>query len=400
MKQKAIAQRRARPSRPGSHYRSNLQRQAIGSAPENETANEVEDASEPGEFLLSHDFSRVAIQPQDRLGTALDLTGSVGKNGQNRAEDVIKVQARLSLLGFDAGVLSSGEAGSAESDAGETGTDETGTSERQGQYRSQMTAAILEFQQFFLDEPNGLIEENSPSHLRLNQLQGAAEARMPQPKPEEPTAKAEAAAETPKFRVKRGRDFAQSLDGKAIDSKLMQTLTNFFNYLIAHDQVGGDITLAEGMRDPRKAHRWSTAYAIRNDQIPLETLQKLSNGRDIDGNQWYEKGDTIAQAKRRAADLGLNSPSTPASEGYPLGEAKQVPNHWDKGISNHLLGKAVKAFIPWTTEKAGQLNDAVANDLIKKFGLKRPVSKDETHFELLQGSPQGDEEYAHRDSET
>ena len=400
MKQWAIVQRRARLSKPGSNYRSNLQRQAIGSAPANESVNEAEEVNEPGQSLLNHDFSRIAIQPPDRLGTALDLTGSVGKDGQNRPEDVIKVQNRLSLLGFDVGETDANETSANESDTGEMGTGEMGTGETKGQYRSKITEAILELQQFFLDEPNGLIEEGSPSHLRLNQLQGAAEARTPKPKTEESTVQAESTPETPKVRVKRGREFAQSLNGQAIDSKLMQTLTDFFKYLIAHDQVGGDITLAEGMRDPRKAHRWSTAYAIRNDQIPLETLQKLSNGRDIDGNQWLEKGDTIAQAKRRAADLGLNSPSTPASEGYPLGEAKQVPNRWDKGISNHLLGKAVKAFIPWTTEKGGQLNDAVANDLIKKFGLKRPVPKDETHFELLQGSPQGDEEHAHRDAET
>lgn len=325
-----------------------------------------------------HDFSQIPIQPPDHLGTPLELTDSVGRDGKNAPEDVAQVQSRLNLLGFAAGEVS-------------------------GQYGDQLAEAIQTFQEFFLKEPNGLIEVDSASHQRLNQLPSVTAAKTPKPKNDGTQTDATdkfPPPQTPQFKVKRHREFVQSIDGKMIDSKLMQTLEAFFTFLITHQHVDDDIVLLEGMRDARKAHRWSTAYAIRNDQISIETLKKLPGGRDADGNRWYVEGETPAQIRRRAADLGLNSPSTPAAEGYPRGDSKQFPNEWDDGISNHLIGKAIKVSIPWTTEKAGQLIDPIANEIIKKFGLQRPVPKDETHFELLQGSPKGEEEHGHRDSET
>lgn len=325
-----------------------------------------------------HDFSQIPIQPPDHLGTPLELTDSVGRDGKNAPEDVAQVQSRLNLLGFAAGEVS-------------------------GQYGDQLAEAIQTFQEFFLKEPNGLIEVDSASHQRLNQLPSVTAAKTPKPKNDGTQTDATdkfPPPQTPQFKVKRHREFVQSIDGKMIDSKLMQTLEAFFTFLITHQHVDDDIVLLEGMRDARKAHRWSTAYAIRNDQISIETLKKLPGGRDADGNRWYVEGETPAQIRRRAADLGLNSPSTPAAEGYPRGDSKQFPNEWDDGISNHLIGKAIKVSIPWTTEKAGQLIDPIANEIIKKLGLQRPVPKDETHFELLQGSPKGEEEHGHRDSET
>jgi peptidoglycan hydrolase-like protein with peptidoglycan-binding domain len=320
----------------------------------------------------------VPIQPPDQLGIPLELTDSVGQGGKNAPEDVIQVQSRLNLLGFETGEVN-------------------------GQYSDQLAEAIQTFQSFFLQEPNQLIEINSFSHQRLNQLPSATAAKTPKPKNDgtSPDETDEAPAQPlPQLKIKRHREFVQSLDGKMIDSKLMQTLEAFFKFLVTHNHVKEDIVLLEGMRDARKSHRWSTAYAIRNDQIPLETLKKLPGGRDADGNRWYVESETPAQIRRRAADLGLNSPSTPAAEGYPRGDTKQFPNEWDDGISNHLIGKAVKVLIPWTTEKTGQLIDPIANEIIKKFGLNRPVPKDETHFELLQGSPKGEEEHGHQDSET
>ena len=370
---------------------SQSEQQLARSSQEN-TARETDEIADEttmaiGETVPNHDFSQISVRSQeqleDRLGTALELNGSVGKGGENAPEDVAKVQTRLTLLGFDCG-------------------------EVDGQYNQQITDAIQAFQEFFMKEPDGLIELSSPSHQRLNQLQSVAEAKRTEPKDQDGTNPTEAPAEidemlqqpeTSPFKVKRHREFVQSVDGKAIDSKLLQTLEEFFKYLIRRNYVSGDIVLLEGMRDPRKAHRWSTSYAIRNDQIPIEVLEKLSGGRDADGNQWYKEGETPAQIKRRAADLGLDSPSTPASEGYPKSDAKQLPNQWDDEISNHMIGKAIKVNIPWTTAKQGQLEDPIAENLIKKFGLQRPVPKDETHFELLQ-SPKGSEENAHKDSET
>lgn len=325
----------------------------------------------------AHDFSQVPLQMSDRLGVPLELTDSVGQQGKNAPEDVAQVQSRLNLLGFEAG-------------------------EVDGQYGDRLASAIQSFQEFFLQQPSGLIEPDSSSHRRLNQLPSATAAKTPKSKNDgtQTDETDEMPPATPQFKVKRHREFVQSIDGKMIDSKLLQTLEAFFKFLITHNHVEEDIVLLEGMRDARKAHRWSTSYAIRNDQIPLETLKKLPGGRDADGNRWYVEGETPAQIRRRAADLGLNSPSTPASEGYPHGDAKQVPNNWDDSISNHLIGKAVKVLIPWTTEKAGQLIDPVANEIIKRFGLCRPVPKDETHFELQIGTPKGEEEHGHKDSET
>lgn len=345
-----------------------------GTAPELESPESTTAVPQTAE----HDFSQVSIQPPDHLGIPLDLTDSVGKDGQNTPEDVAQVQSRLNLLSFGAGDIT-------------------------GQYDDQLAEAIQTFQAFFLREPNGLIEVDSVSHQRLSQLPSATAAKTPKPKSDGTNTDETdevTPLQAPQFKVKRHREFVQSIDGKMIDSKLMQTLEAFFKFLVTHQHVNDDIMLLEGMRDARKAHRWSTAYAIRNDQIPLETLKKLPGGRDADGNRWYVEGETPAQIRRRAADVGLNSPSTPAAEGYPRGESKQFPNEWDDGISNHLIGKAVKVLIPWTTEKAGQLIDPIANEIIKKFGLHRPVPKDETHFELLQGTPKGEEEHGHRDSET
>lgn len=334
---------------------------------------------------VGHDFGQVPVQQPDQqpeqqpdqLGIPLELTDSVGKAGKNAPEDVAQVQSRLNLLGFEVGEIN-------------------------GQYGDQLEAAIQTFQEFFLKQPEGIIEIDSASHQRLNQLPSATLAKTSKPEDNTETGEPNAASspQTSQLKVKRHREFVQNLDGKMLDSKLMQTLETFFKFLITQNHVEEDIVLLEGMRDARKAHRWSTAYAIRNDKIPPEAVKQLPGGRDADGNRWYVEGETPAQIRRRAADLGLNSPSTAAAEGYPRGDTKQFPNEWDDGISNHLIGKAIKVLIPWTTEKAGQLIDPVANEIIKKFGLIRPVPKDETHFELLQGTPKGEEEDAHPDSKT
>lgn len=337
---------------------------------------------------FGHNFGRVNVyattpemiqsksseqKKENKLGTSIQLSGSVGKNGKNLPADVEQVQSRLNLLDFDAG-------------------------EVDGKYGSKTVGAILDFQQVFLKNSDGLIEVGGLSHRKLNQLQGPTEAKTlttssTQDAPDKTSEDKTQSNIAPRFAVKRSQDFVQSLDGKSVDSKLLQNIEALGRYLIINNYVSGDIVLGEGMRDAKKAHRWSTSYSIRNDKVPLKALQALPDGYDVDGNQWYLEGETLAQAKRRAAAFGLSSPSTVAAEGYPTGDPRRTPNTWERGISNHLLGKAIDVTIPWATENNGQQNDPVANELVKKFDLKRPVPKERWHFELLQSSEQSDEEH-------
>lgn len=79
------------------------------------------------------------------------LTDSVGKNGANLKQDVMRVQRLLRTAGVDPGP-----------DDGFCG-DET-------------VAAIKKFQSGFMDKPDGLIEKEGPSWRRLAAIQQEAVA--------------------------------------------------------------------------------------------------------------------------------------------------------------------------------------------------------------------------------
>ncbi len=82
------------------------------------------------------------------------LTDSVGKNGANLKQDVMRVQRLLRTAGFDPG-------------------------QNDGFCDDQTIAAIRKFQKGFLDEPDGLVNIEGPTWQRLAeaQLQAVDEER-------------------------------------------------------------------------------------------------------------------------------------------------------------------------------------------------------------------------------
>jgi peptidoglycan hydrolase-like protein with peptidoglycan-binding domain len=74
------------------------------------------------------------------------LTDSVGRNGANLKQDVMRVQRLLRTAGFD------------------PGPDD-------GFCNDQTIAAIREFQKGFLEQPDGLVEIEGPTWQRLAEAQ-------------------------------------------------------------------------------------------------------------------------------------------------------------------------------------------------------------------------------------
>jgi hypothetical protein len=130
-----------------------------------------------------------------------------------------------------------------------------------------------------------------------------------------------------------------------------------------------------GYRDPKIAHRVSTAYHIIHDLISVDDLKKTP--RDLDGTIWYKdewkylfpecENANIAIAWLEELRIKQNAAaripaayynkdfyvwegifrikSSPyALEGYPSGDSHRPPNSNNPSISKHVLGLAVDIF--------------------------------------------------------
>ena len=258
-----------------------------------------------------------------------------------------------------------------------------------GDCGKQTIAAIRLFQQRKMgsSKPDGRVDPSGNTLLKLNQLSAGSRD----------------------FKIRTGRNFLRIADGRMVDPVLYYRCNRLCQYLIDNDIVVGDIYMTQGMRSPKKAHRWSTAWNIRQERVPLKNLQDLENGKDKDGNVWYKtewehglkkdsKGEfTAASRKMLWRRIKKNARTywtgSIAAEGYELKDPKIKPNVHKK-VSNHCTGQAMDISIPWKPGAQvrlrtktgriinGQNTDAMANALVAAFGLSRPVRSEKWHFQL------------------
>jgi hypothetical protein len=207
-------------------------------------------------------------------------------------------------------------------------------------------------------------------------------------------------------KIVEGKDFWMQLDGAALDATLVQRVQRLAQCLIDSGVVAGDIKFNQGVRSPKVAHRWSTSWNIRKGRVPLAALTALKDGKDVDGNLWYDERWTDGLAKDRNGDLtptGVKAlwkkinanawsyyqSDAIAAEGYRLSDARIKPNG-HRAVSNHTGGRAVDVSIPWKagarlfglTVVNGETSDAAANRIVRAFDLSRPVNSERWHFQL------------------
>ncbi len=191
--------------------------------------------------------------------------------------------------------------------------------------------------------------------------------------------------------------YQDSVAGVNVNPTLKSNVMDFCCYILNNGLAEGNILWNSGARDPREAHRWSTAFGIRQGDISISTLRNLTNsrgerGRDEDGNLWYDPswagGDTGVPYwpfdNRNEEDLvrqnaeGIWSGAL-AHEGYPAGSLERRPNHNGVPMSNHCIGEAIDLTIDWTGGFLGRGGDPwsdEANAAVARFNLKRPFGPD------------------------
>ncbi len=246
-------------------------------------------------------------------------------------------------------------------------------------------AALTEFQRSVvgLAKPDGAVSAGDATALKLLGARSAGRSK-----------------------IKVGQDFHTFLDGVTLAGALVQRVQRLGHCLIDCGLVSGDITLNQGVRSPKVAHRWSTSWNIRKGRVPLAALRALKDGTDLDGNLWYDKNWESGLLKDRASELTpaavkalwkkINAhaftyykSNAIAAEGYRLSDARIKPNA-HKAVSNHTGGKAMDVAIPWKagarafglTIVNGETSDAAANRIVRAFDLSRPVKSERWHFQL------------------
>lgn len=129
------------------------------------------------------------------------------------------------------------------------------------------------------------------------------------------------------------------------------------------------------MRAPATAHRWSTAWHIRHRRIRLRRLRALNNGRDLDGNLWYQRRWTW---NRIIANARGHWNGAYAAEGYPRRDPRRRPNINRPWVSNHIHGRAMDVTHPWVIGSWSRR----ARRIVANHQLRRPVRTEHWHFEI------------------
>ena len=209
----------------------------------------------------------------------------------------------------------------------------------------------------------------------------------------------------------------RNLEGNALNEDLIKRITLFHKFLVHKELVfGSTVSASDGVRSAAEAHKWSTAYEIRQGNIPYSSLKALTDGKDVDQNQWYvaseddvfkevpltpeelaaqtgsndvtaqttktviDEAATMENLKVRAATFWAGAQ---AAEGYSSSSAERKPNRSGVNISNHVSGNAMDITIPF------KLNyfDPVIDGLALIFGLFRAVkdasSAEHWHYERV-----------------
>ncbi|MCZ7358032.1 MAG: DUF2341 domain-containing protein [Candidatus Methanoperedens sp.] len=189
------------------------------------------------------------------------------------------------------------------------------------------------------------------------------------------------------YRIVYDPEFFFELDGVQLSPTLYNHVKSLSDYLLINHLVSGNIKFGEGVRSPKKAHLWSTAWSILNNRVPIENLR--AHPVDEDGNLWYKPEwkifdliDQYVLIRQNAISKYVGNEAAKgneAAEGYKIGDSHRAPNTYP-GVSNHCSGNAMDVTIPW---RSGGGTDAKANGLVALFNLKRPVpSEPRHHFEL------------------
>jgi hypothetical protein len=176
-----------------------------------------------------------------------------------------------------------------------------------------------------------------------------------------------------------GKDYIEIADGAQLSPELKKTVGELCQYLIDNNLIIKDIELSEGARSAKTAHQWSTAYYIRKGVITKDRIESLPGGKDLDGNLWWKPGWSQTEIIANAKSMWSGDR---ASEGYPPGDPRRLPNTDEVEMSRHCPGQAMDVRIRW---RNGDGWHTEANDLVKQFGLSRPEAGEAWHFELEGG---------------
>jgi hypothetical protein len=183
----------------------------------------------------------------------------------------------------------------------------------------------------------------------------------------------------PIYAVLSQPEFEMTSEGASINPTLYSKTRELAQAVIDNNLAKADISYSEGMRTPSKAHKWSTAYYIRQGVITQDRLEALPEGKDLDGNLWWKAGWSQAEAIRNAESIWSGAR---AYEGYKPGDPRRLPNLDTTNSSQHCIGEAVDVKIRW---RNGDGWHAEANALVDSFGLHRPEAGEPWHFELKPG---------------
>jgi hypothetical protein len=186
-----------------------------------------------------------------------------------------------------------------------------------------------------------------------------------------------------KFTWGFGGGFLPALDGVALDGSLMTKVHALMEWAIYNDMVLGDIRITSGMRSPRTAHFLCVRYEIGESKmarVSMEDLQRLPDGRDHDGNQWYQPGWTRQQIIDNAlSKYEKGSKHAVAAAGYDFGDPRRAPLPLSSapGVSRHCSGHAVDVDIPWRSAADPNERDLWGwEQIYHQFGLTRPLHRD------------------------
>jgi hypothetical protein len=216
------------------------------------------------------------------------------------------------------------------------------------------------------------------------------------------------------------------LDGNSLSTVLMDRLDIFYKFLLHKGLIFGNkdqnFAASDGMRPPRKAHILSTSYSTYKGKIPFENFDALKDGKDLDGNLWYDKekdtvyervpleekeleeekataikekrnpiltkatknidkAETLKNITKRV--LAIKIQKAEAADGYKLGSDKRKPNT-HMGTSNHCIGEAVDVHFKFKFNVYDPIIDAIA----AYFGLSRVQkesgeSPEDWHYERM-----------------
>jgi len=189
------------------------------------------------------------------------------------------------------------------------------------------------------------------------------------------------------------------VEGMKLSSVLEDRMSRFHKFLVAAGLYIGDMSVSDGVRSPKEAHRFAVQYYIltgKAEETIKQNLIKLYNqwgkAEDEDNNLWAKKEHFTFDSKGKAIsvdfkkvqeyveslNLGRSNKTDPAAVGYNP-EPFCLPLPANKEPSAHTKGLALDIDSNRFVNKKESMIDLIA----LYFGLVRNGGAKETwHFEL------------------